>query len=193
MRLLTIEASILLIALLFSVSQVNAVSLKSQIRKIDFNNFMYPGFQDKRIYLKNGKQEITRECGGTIYSLDDVAYVDFTGDRREEALVQITDFSGCGSSCLTYNYYIYGIRHNRPHLLWKLASGCQGLGGVKRSHLKGREMIFEVFGVSKIVGSQVVGGDSGGECCPKHFTRIRVAWDGRRFRQRSIKVFPLSQ
>lgn len=169
----------------------NANNCAAQISSVDFRNFGFPGFHDKRITLKDGKQEITRECGGTIYTLKDVLYVDFTRDGNEEALVPIEDFSGCGSSCVSQNYYIYTLRKGRPYLLWRLATGCQGLGGLKDFKLEAKELVFDVFGESKIVGRDIIGGDSRGECCPKHFTRIRVAWCNRRFRQISAKVFDL--
>jgi hypothetical protein len=163
----------------------------SQIRKVDFGNFRFPGFYDKRIHLQNGIQEITRECGGTIYTLQDVLYVDFTGDGREEALVSVEDFSGCGSSGVSYNYYVYTIKSGHPFLLWRLATGSQGLAGLKDFKLEGEELIFDVFGDSRIVGNEIVGGGAGGECCPEHFSRIRVAWNGETFRQFSVRVFPL--
>lgn len=162
----------------------------SQIRKVDFGNFRFPGFYDKEIRLRNGKLEIARVCGGTIYTLQDVLYVDFTGDGEEEALVPVEDFSGCGSSGVSYNYYVYTIRTGRPFLLWQLATGSQGLAGLKDFKLEGKELVFDVFGDSRIVGKEIVGGCAGGECCPEHFSRIRVAWNGRTFRQISVKVFP---
>lgn len=164
---------------------------KSQIRKVDFGNFRFPGFYDKQISLREGIQEITRVCGGTLYTLRDVLYVDFTGDGKEEVLVPIADFSGCGSSGVSYSYYVYTIRSGQPFLLWRLATGSQGLAGLKDFKLEGKELVFEVFGDSKIFGKEIVGGDSGGECCPEHFSQIRVAWTGKTFHQTRVKVFPL--
>ena len=186
------QSVILLAFLLLSSSQVSSAQSKSQIRKIDFRNFTFPGFQDRRIILKSGKQEITRECGGTIYTLGDIAYVDLTGDRKEEALVEVEDFSGCGSSCVSYGYYVYATKNNRPHLLWRYSTGCEGEGGLMDFRLEGMELVFELFGKHKIVGSRTkaAGGNYGGDCCPKTYSRIRVAWDGHRFRQRSIRFFP---
>jgi hypothetical protein len=189
---LAIQLATLLFALALSVSQVAAIESKSRIRKIDFRNFTFPGFQDKRIILKNGKQEITRECGGTIYSLGDIDYVDLTGDGREEALVAVEDFSGCGSSCVSYGYYVYTMRNNRLQLLWKYSTGCEAEGGLKDFHLEGRGLVFELFGKYRIIGARTkaAGENHGGDCCPKYYSRIRVAWDGHRFRQRSVKFFP---
>jgi hypothetical protein len=163
----------------------------SQIRTVDFRNFRFPGFYDKEIRLNNGKQEITRRCGGTIYTFQEVLYVDFTGDGGEEALVSVEDFSGCGSSGVSYNYYVYTIRSGHPFLLWRLATGSEGLGGLKNFRLEGKELVFDVFGDSSIVGREILGGGSGGECCPEQFSRIRVAWNRRTFRQISVKVFPI--
>ena len=173
------------------ICNVDLVNSNGQIRSVDFCNFRFPGFYDKQIALKDGRQEITREIGGTIYTFHDVLLVDFTGDGRKEALVSIEDFSGAGSSGVSYNYYVYTMRSGRLFLLWRVTTGSEGLAGLKDFKLDGKNLVFEVFGNSSIVGRHIIGGGLGGECCPDEFSRITVAWTRGRFRQVRVEVFPL--
>jgi len=172
----------------------NAPAQQSKIRKIDFNNFTYPGIRESRSFtLKSGELEIEgKPCPHFKYTLGRVDYVDLDGDGGEEALVHIQDFTGCVSSSVHENYYIYGIRQNGLRLLWKFVSGAEGEAGLKDFRLEGRVLIFELFGKHRIVGAkpQSAGQNSGGDCCPASYSRIRVAWDGRAFRQRSVRFFP---
>jgi hypothetical protein len=164
-----------------------------RIRGIDFNNFTFHQFWGRRpIKLKNGSLEFESKGCHTEYKLKGVNYVDLDGDRTEEALVHIQDFTACGSSGLSDYYYIYTIRNGRPHSLWRFGTGSEGLAGLKDFKLAGRVLVFELFGKYRIVGSKYIdaGEQAIGECCPAHHSRITVSWDGKRFRQRSLRIFP---
>jgi len=162
------------------------------IRSVDFRNFMFPGIFEKHITLRHGKSTVKTESCETQYELDDVIYRDLNADGQEDAVVSIDDLQACGSSCRSYNFYIYTIKNNRPRLLWKFSSGCQGAGGLKDFHMSGRTLVFELFGKTRIAGTKVraVGDDNGGECCPNSYSVVRVAWNGRTFRQVGLKFFP---
>lgn len=165
----------------------------SKIRRIDFSNFTFHQFWGHRpIILKNGKLEFESQGCHTEYKLKGVNYVDLTGDRNEEALVHVEDFTACGSSGVSDYYYIYTIQNGRPRLLWWFGTGSEGLAGLKDFKLDGRVLVFELFGKYRIVGSKYVdaGEQAIGECCPEHYSRVTVSWDGKRFRQRSVKIFP---
>ena len=186
-----------LITLLFTLPllalQVAAFQGKSRIRQIDFSSFTYPQFEGKTpVRLKGGKLVFESEGCHTEYSLKGIEYVDFTDDGKEEALVHVEDFTACGSSGVSDYYYVYTMRNNRPHLLWRFATGSEGLAGLKDFKIEGRELVFELFGQQRISGTKpkAAGDNSGGECCPRHYTRIRVAWDGRRFRQKNMQTLP---
>ena len=168
---------------------------RSAIRRVDFRNFTFPGVFEKRITLRNGKSTVESKYCETQYALDDVIYADLNHDGTEDAVVSVWDFAACGSSCVTYDFYIYTTNEDRPSLLWKFSSGCQGAGGLKDFRLSSRSLAFELFGKTRIAGTKVqsVGDDNGGECCPKFYSVVRVAWDGRRFRQVSMKFFPYSE
>jgi hypothetical protein len=171
------------------------VAARSAIRNIDFRNFTFPGIFEKRITLRNGKSTVESKNCETQYALDDVIYRDLNRDGNEDAVVAIWDFTACGSSCVTYDFYIYTTNNNRASLLWKFSTGCQGAGGVKDFRISGRSLVFELFGKTRIVGAKVqaVGDDNGGECCPKSYSVVRVAWDGRGFRQVGMKFFPYNE
>lgn len=171
--------------------KVDVLHTNGKIRTVDFCNYRFPGFYDKQIVLRDGRQEITRQYGGTIYTLQDVTLVDLTGDGRTEALVSIEDFSGAGSSGVSNYYYVYAIRSGRLRLLWRVTTGSEGLAGLKNFKSERGNLVFEVFGDSTLVGCEIMGGGRGGECCPEEFSRITVRWMGGRFRQINVKVLPL--
>lgn len=191
MQKLTTQLIALLFASLISASQVIAVQAKSQIRKVDFRNFSFPGLWEKHINLRDGKLEVISPSEGcNSYTLKSVDYADLTGDGKEEALIHMDNFSGCGSAGYIDYYYIYTLRNNRPRLLWKYSTGNDAQGGLKTFSLNGRELVFELFGKSRIVGTKTKDLDETERCCPRQYSRIRVAWDGRRFRQRGVEYFP---
>lgn len=84
------------------------------------------------------------------------------------------------------------INDRQPSLLWKFSSGCQGAGGLKDFHKSGPSLVFELRGKTRIAGSKVrtAGDDNGGECCPNFYSVIRLAWNGRAFREAGMKFFP---
>lgn len=56
----------------------------------------------------------------TEYALKGVSYLDLAGDGKEEAVVEVTDFTACGSSYSTSYYYIYSVRNQRLRFLRKM-------------------------------------------------------------------------
>jgi hypothetical protein len=185
----------LLFAVALSISQVAATESKSQIRKIDFRNFTYSGIWLKgNFHLKDGKAEAESEGCHTEYTYKNVDYLDFTGDGKEEALVQIEDLTACGSSGVSTYYYIYTMKYNRPRLLWKFSTGSEAHGGLKDFRLKGKELVFELYGDYRIRGAKAKAATYPKfccpDCCPKKYTRLHVAWNGQRIRQTKVEVFP---
>jgi hypothetical protein len=177
--------------LAMSCSDVGAQTLNGSIQRVDFANFTHHQFWGRRpIKLKQGKMEFESDGCRTEYKLKKISYVDLTRDRIEEALVHIEDYTACGSSGVSDNYYIYTLRRGRPYLLWRFGTGSEGVAGLKDFKLAGRMLVFELFGKYRIKGAKFVeaGEEAIGECCPTHYSRIGVAWDGMRFRQRSMKI-----
>ena len=181
----------ILIAVAFAYAAPNVVA-RSAIHSVDFNNFTFHQFWGGRaIKLRNGKLEFESQGCHTEINLKGVTYLDLTGDRTEEALVHLEDFTACGSSGVSDYYYIYTAQNRRPRLLWRFATGSEGLAGLKDFKLAGRVLVFELFGKYRIVGSKYVdaGKQAIAECCPNHYSRVTVSWDGKRFRERSVKNF----
>lgn len=175
-----------LLACQLAVGEANAQS-RSPIRRIDFRNRTYPSFWSKNpIKLRDGKLKREEEHCISHFSLERVDYLDLTGDGREEALLNVTDWTACGSSGFSHYYYIYAIRNNKPCLLWRFSTGSEGICGQKDFRLEKRDLVLELFGDCRVGGIRFRGG--GVECCPTEYSRIRVAWDGQRFRQKSAKV-----
>ena len=193
MRILT-KAIIPMICMLVPLcSDAGAQKLDSPIRSVDFANFTHHQFWGRRpIKLKQGKMEFEADGCRTEYKLRYVKYIDLTGDQSEEALVHVQDFTACGSSGLSDNYYVYTWRNTGPRLLWRFGTGSEGVAGLKDFKLAGRVLVFELFGKYRIKGAKFVeaGKEAIGECCPTHYSRIRIAWDGARFRQTTMEVLP---
>ena len=177
----------------FVIPCAAAAKPTSRIRRVDFTNFTFHQFWGRRpIKLKNGKLEFEADGCRTEYKLKGVNYVDLTGDRKEEALVHVQDFTACGSSGVSDYYYIYTVQNARPRLLWRFGTGSEGIAGLKDFKLAGRVLVFELFGKYRIVGPKFVdaGKQAIGECCPTHYSRITISWDGQRFRQKSMRILP---
>lgn len=163
----------------------------SPIRKIDFENFSYP-FPErpnnrKRIKLRDGEQSptlfgehgIPHDIG---YGLSDVSYGDLTGDGIEEGIVVLNHIhSGSGISSYVY---IYTLRLSRPALLWSFATGDRADGGFQKVAAENGELLVELMGRNKIIGSDLYADDGTGkgDCCPDAFTRTRYRWRDGRFR-----------
>jgi uncharacterized protein (DUF427 family) len=168
-------------------------NLDSPIRRVDFRNFAYPSFWTRgRIEVRNGTLETETEHCMTEYSVQSVSYLDFTGDGKDEALIQMTDFTACGSSGVSHYYYIYAMRSNRLRLLWRFSTGSEGICGLKDFRVEDRDLVFELYGNCRIRGARYTWIDRNmrGECCPENYSRVRVAWNGRRFRERTADIFP---
>jgi hypothetical protein len=167
----------------------------SSIRKIDFRNFTYKEIQanGRPAKLVDGKLEFeTRYCG-TELTLGDVDYVDLTGDDEEEAIFSVSDFTACGSSSISYYFYVYALKNNRLKKLWYFKTGGRAYGGLKDFQLDGKDIVFELYGNAKIEGTRAKITDESvavAACCPIHYTRFRLTWNGREFEQKSAEVFP---
>jgi len=180
--------------------QADAVSTLHQgpISKVDFLNFAYPNLGGRgRIRVKNGELEREVEHCTQHYRIKSVDYLDFTGDGQHEAVVRMVDHIACGSSAASVNFYVYTMRNNRPRLLWTFVTGSESYGGPKDFHIEGKELVLELYGKWEAVGSQIKWRENRKDpmttdCCPTHYTVYRVAWDGKKFSQKSLKVLPFT-
>lgn len=169
---------------------------RGPVGKIDFKNFTYPSpSAGKRVTVRNGELEYPTDPGcGQTFSVEGVDYIDFTGDGEDEALVRFIDHQACGSSWVSVNYFVYTVRKGRPRLLWRFATGSEAFGGEKEFRIDDKELVFELYGTWRPSGgdSAVYESEKGlrFQCdrCTNHYSVYRVAWDGRRFRRRSLEV-----
>lgn len=168
---------------------------RGPIGKLDFKNFTYPSpSARKRVTVRDGELEYPTEPGcGQSFSVEEVRYIDFTGDGADEALVRFIDQQACGSSWTSVNYFVYTIRKGRPRLLWSFATGSEAFGGAKEFRVEGDGLVLELYGTWRPSGEKIVYEDEKGlpfrcDRCTNHYSVYRVAWDGERFRRKSLEV-----
>ena len=166
---------------------------ESAIRKIDFKNFTYPELPTKKCSMKqvsllNGRYEAPETIPRKIPSVDcwsvvvgPVAYGDVTGDGEEEAIVDL--YAELGGTEGSQDIYIYTFRDGKPVLLWKFATGDRADGGPRRIYAENGELVVELFGVGTAPGKKLYGTEDVGMATPKHYTRTKYKWVGKRFRQ----------
>lgn len=155
----------------------------SPIRKVDFDNILYPNFPDysdpdgrkkKYVTLKPGE-------GGPNF----VNYGDITGDGIEEAMVAL-GIDNRGSAIPDY-VYIFTIESGKPKLIWDFETGDRADGGLRNVYAENGQLVIELFGKDRVIGGQLYRGEEG-LCCPSSFTRTRYRWTGKRFEQLSKEV-----
>jgi hypothetical protein len=161
--------------------------LDMSIRNVDFGNFSYPWPKDmiapqnpqKTFTLRNGRLPATRNSRGFIQEMGvqlvSTIYGDTTADRIEEAIVVLSIVTG-GSSLPNF-IYIYTWRHNKTILLWSFVTGDRADGGLRDIRIENGKVLLEIY-------SPV---DKMGDCCPKYFKRVWLAWAGNRFTQKEQK------
>ena len=92
-----------------SASPENAQNLYSNIKEIDFNNFTF--------YDETGKNKFTLKDGekpfGNMedisFALQNIEYADLTGDKKEEAIINILVEYGGPSAGLIYVYTLEAV------------------------------------------------------------------------------------
>lgn len=174
----------------------------SLIRQIDFSNFTFPSLPTrkcsmKKIRLENGRYDAPEDrVPRKIPSIDcwsvalgGLDYGDVTGDGEEEAFVIL--FAELGGNSSYEDVYIYSLQNEKPILLWKFMTGDRADGGLRDIYSEGGNLVIELYGIRTIIEKQLKSSDDVGACCPKHYTRTKYKWDGRRFRQDGKEeVFP---
>ena len=173
----------------------NSRPSKSEIKSIDFSNFSFPIDSDKQVKLKNGRFESEDEHCSNQYSLESINYADFTEDGENDALVNLSKLTACGSSATSNYFYIYANQRKSPKLVWRLNTGVQAYGGLKEFRVDNKDLILELYGRTKITGTKAEVDDSevSPECCPREFTRFRFSWKENNLEQQLAETFPYSK
>jgi len=158
----------------------------SPIRSVDFENFTYPNIDAKGTFtLKNGKEPNVDEPRSVI----DVIYGDVTADGNEEAIV--VQSQSIRGSAIPYFVYVYGVKGNKPKLLWSFFSGDRAQGGLRTVFAENGNLVVELYGENAYVGMSNYDDTAQCAACATHYTRSRYGWQNNRFRRaRNLQVIP---
>lgn len=148
----------------------------SPIRAVDFDNISYPDFPDYSDPNGRKKEYITLKPGeGGPNFLN---YGDITGDGIEEAMVAL-GIDNRGSAIPDY-VYIFALKDGKPKIIWQFETGDRADGGLRNVYAENGQLVVELFGKDRVIGSELYQGDEG-LCCPSVFTRSRYKWTGQHF------------
>ena len=168
-------------------------------RRVDFKNLSYPiSWKNERVSLQGGKREYNqhKNLGNGWFELEDVYYVDITGDEREEGVVVLTAVL-CGVSCDggSHLFYFYSVEKNKLKLLWRFETGSLGYGcGLKSFDLSKRKITLEVFNTCNFKGATLEprydSERTGGKFHTESITRFAFEFRGRKPVLKNREVFP---
>ena len=176
--------------------QIELPKTNSPIGKIDFKNLTYPKIWQKGfVKLKNGcvGEDAKNALGGCEFTLGSIDFVDFDGDGIDEALVDIGNFCGAGSSSFSHNLFIYQVVNSKLKMIWKLSTGSESYCGVKDYKLEGNEIKLEVYSDCSVKADGNLDdickghGDNGAP----YFTKFVFGWLKNKFGVKKQEVFPL--
>ena len=161
---------------------------------VDFRNLSYPvDWKKKRVRLENGRRDYDDPKDlWNHFTLGDVYYVDFDGDGKKEAIVELI-WVHCGGDCDEGSslFYFYTIRRGTLKLLQRISTGSLSYGcGLKDFTPDGETLTIEVFrncsySVGTFTGKQQFGRDEAHE-----FTRFSFKFVQGKFTLKKREVFP---
>lgn len=167
--------------------------VKSAIRSVDFANFTYvlsaarPN-EAETFTLRGGKATTHRTSEEVKLSY--LAYGDVTSDGVEEAFIVLgLNSRGTVVTCLIY---IYALKSGNPNLLWSFQSGDRGAGGLRQITAENGNLLLELYGKDKVIGSNLYGLETG-VCCPKEYTRTIYQWQKKEFVLQGMTILPNDQ
>ena len=176
--------------------QIKISKTNSPVGKFDFKNMTYPKIWQKgSVRLKNGcvGEDSKNALGGCEFTLESVDFVDFNGDGIDEALVDIGNFCGAGSSSFTHSLFIYEVKNNKLNTIWRLSTGSESYCGVKDYNLDGKEIKLDVYSDCAVkpdgkLDDKCTGhGDMGAP----FWTSFVFGWQNNKFGIRKREVSPL--
>ena len=178
-----------------------------QFRNADFKNVTYPvtpdvdvtpPFRLSSVRLKDGSFELLdpKGVGGLTFDLQDIDYVDLTGDGKEEAIVQLSQLV-CGGSCdgSSAFFYFYSAVGGRAKLLSRIETGSMAYDcGLKSFVLKGSLLTLETFRNCRFDGVTLKTSDdadlAGGKFITREFTRLHLKFNGQKFVLQKRELLP---
>ena len=174
------------------------------IRDIDFKNFNYPKLPTGKcskladVRVRNGKYgsienfspRVVPRGGCWQVTVGPIIYGDVTGDGREEAIVVL--YAEMGGTESSNDVFIYTLKHNKPALIWKFATGDRAEGGLLKTYAHDGKLVVELAGENRFIGAKLYGGDCTGACQPQFFTRATYQWTRGAFRRRNLEHLPFT-
>lgn len=166
----------------------------NEFNDVDFRNFKYP-----LVRLRNGKYDDLNSQkpfdGHQSFSLEDVFYIDLTGDEQKEAVVFLY-VVGCGVSCDGGRdiIYFYSSQNGRAKLLDAIETGSNSGGcSLKSFTIKNKKIFVEQFG--RRVEGEPVNKDEVFVCkfCTKDETRTAYSIDRNKLKKEFYEVIETPQ
>lgn len=149
----------------------SAVAQKSDIRKIDFQNFTYEmsdlsGEGKMTVTVKDGKF-LREDVDDRLYfEVTNVAYGDLNADGINEAIVT-TIFNSGGTGNFS-NGFVFTMDKNKPVVLTEFEGGDRADGGLVSAKVVGGLLVVE----------RNSAGEFGGACCPEFVETTRYKLNG---------------
>lgn len=159
--------------------------------QIDFKNYSYGPYtssEGRKIDLRLDHGELKLPNHSGWFTLKDVYYTDMTGDGRAEAIVWLSHVT-CAPSCDggANVFYIYKEKNGKLKPIWQYETGNYADGcGLLSFTAGGTQIIVELFGRCPKPGMDH---PASSNYLVKDLTFILFAFDGRRFKQKSIEFF----
>ena len=141
------------------------------IRLVDFNNVAFPHYPE---YTDRAKKYFTLKPGdGRPAKLN---YGDVTGDGVEEALMMLGIESR--GSAIPEIVYIFGLENGKLKVLWSFETGDRADGGLRQVYSDGGNLIVELYGRGKVLGTNLYADDGtrAQQPYPYIVTRTRYRW-----------------
>ncbi len=156
-----------------NISRKDFLPVKN-IRRIDFKNFLYPpvmGDIYRKVRVINGEFSEENEIHKSWFKVGDVAFGDIDGDKTEEAIVSLFDWSG-GSGIFS-DVFVFKLKNGKPVRIDRFGVGDRAFGGVRGVKIKNGLVIIQ----------RNDAGLRGGACCSQFITTEKFRWDGETFVQ----------
>jgi hypothetical protein len=163
--------------------EVTMNEMNSPIRKVDFKNFTFTKATDSKekqeFTLKDGKLEKTEKSAEL--SLGEVKYADVTGDKKEEAIVEIK--TRVKDQDKLNSVYVYTLEDEDPKLIMNFDSSEKAM--LKNVGSDNGSLLVEMFGDAKFENGKwlvtVPKDKLDKENQPTIFTKTQLKWNGKEF------------
>jgi len=141
------------------------------IRSIDFNNVAFPHYPE---YTNRAKKYVTLKPGDGGPAM--LNYGDVTGDGIEEAMMMLGIESN--GSAIPEIVYIFGLENGKAKVLWSFQTGDRADGGLRQVYADGGNLVVELYGRGKIIGTDLYADDGtrAQQPYPYIVTRTRYRW-----------------